>query len=319
MCSVRVAAENHVPYEVQAALVDATGKVFWYWNDYRRYLHKAGVNQATVMRLTAGGVSKYEVMRRLLDELDGAGAAGRQVQLQLVEAMVGLRVPAVDGVEPGDAKAAQASLRTVADEHGLLPETKAAAQRAEETLAAKQRREQAAARARARESGAQHRQALFAEYCALLKHTDDTQARGYRLEEMLGEAAELDGLRYHPPYRKGSVVQTDGMVGFEGFQYLIEARWRMDPPNVAAVAALAHKASRSLQSTRALFVSVEGFRPAVVTELETGVKNVLLMSGDDLSLILEGRMTVGQALQLKVEEGAKKGRIFYDLRAKGWT
>ena len=37
--------------------------------------------------------------------------------------------------------------------------------------------------------------------------------------------------------------------------------------------------SRTLQSTRALFVSVVGFRPKVVTALQSGVKSVLLMSG----------------------------------------
>lgn len=316
----RVAAETHVPYEVQAALIDATGKVFWFWNDYRHYLRKAGINPATVMRLTNGtGLSKYDVMRQLLDELDLGGAAGRQVQLQLVRAMVVAPVPAVDGIEPADAKAAQASLREVADEHDLLPETKAAAERAEEGLAVKQRRAQAAVRTREREVSALRRRALFDEYCALLVRTDDKQRRGYRLEEILGEVAEIDGLRYHQPYRKENVVQTDGMVVFEGFQYLMEARWRMDPPDVAAVAALAHKASRTLQSTRALFISVVGFRPEVVTELQAGVKNVLMMSGAELSLILEGRMPLDRALQLKVDEGAKKGLIFYDLMAHGWA
>jgi hypothetical protein len=134
----RVAADTHVPYEVQAALIDATGKVFWYWDDYRHYLRKAGVNQATVMRLTDGsGLSKYNVMRQLLNELDVAGAAGRQMQMQLVRAMVAAPVPAMDGIEPADAQAAQASLRAVADEHDLLPESKAAAKRAEEGLAVK--------------------------------------------------------------------------------------------------------------------------------------------------------------------------------------
>lgn len=314
----RVAADTHVPYEVQAALIDATGKVFWFWNDYRHYLRKAGVHQAVVKRLTSGaGLSKYEVMRQLLDELDAAGPTGRQVQSQLVRAMVAARGPAVDVAEQGEAKQAQASLREVADEHGLLPETKDASERAQESLAVKQRREQVAARAREREASARRRAALFSEYCALLAQTDDKQHRGYRLEEMLGELAKIDELRYHPPYRKENVVQTDGMLVFEGFQYLIEARWRMDGPDVAAVAAIAQKASRSLQSTRALFVSVVGFRPEVVAELQSGIKNVLLMSGAEFSLILEGRMTLGRAVQLKVDEGAKKGLIFYDLTAHG--
>jgi len=62
-----------------------------------------------------------------------------------------------------------------------------------------------------------------------------------------------------------------------------------------------------------MFLSMAGFRPEVVRELETGDKNVLLMSGQDFALILEGKMTFPQALQLKVDEGAKKGHIFYDL------
>jgi hypothetical protein len=87
---------------------------------------------------------------------------------------------------------------------------------------------------------------------------------------------------------------------------------------VPAVAALAHKASRNLASTRGLFVSIEGFRPEVVAELETGLKNVLLLTGQELTLILDdGPLTLRRALQLKVEECANRGHIFYDLGAAG--
>ncbi len=37
------------------------------------------------------------------------------------------------------------------------------------------------------------------------------------------------------------------------------------------------------------------------------------MSGAEFSLILEGRTTLAEGLRLKVHEGAKKGRIFYDI------
>jgi hypothetical protein len=103
------------------------------------------------------------------------------------------------------------------------------------------------------------------------------------------------------------------MVTFEGFQYLIEARWRDEPADVVAVAALAQKAHRSLQSTRGLFLSMTGFRMEVVAELETGTKNLLLMTGSEFSLILEGRFTLAEALRRKVDEGAKKGHILFDI------
>jgi hypothetical protein len=100
---------------------------------------------------------------------------------------------------------------------------------------------------------------------------------------------------------------------FEGFQYLVEARWRDEPADVAAIAALSHKAHRSLQSTRGLFLSMAGFRPEVVAELEQGEKNVLLMSGVEFSLVMEERVTLRHALQRKVEECAKRGHIFFDI------
>jgi hypothetical protein len=133
-----IAADEHVPYDVQVALVEASGKAFWYWDDYRHFLRKAGVHPAVVQRMTNAGLSKYAVMRELLAELDGTGAAGRRVQLQLVRALVALPLVAQNGVEPAEAKAAQAQLRAVSDVHGLLPETKAAREQTEERLSAKQ-------------------------------------------------------------------------------------------------------------------------------------------------------------------------------------
>lgn len=304
-----------MPYPVQAALVDASGKVFWYWDPYKHCLRKSGVHAATIARLTAGGASKYQVMRELLAELDTAGPQGRRVQVQLVEALSTHPLSDADGIDVAAARAAQQRLRSVAEEHGILrpPAAKQREAAAAEQSAAR-RRDAAHRRARERESK-ESRQQLHAEFCQLSREAGERekQERGYRLEEMLGEVARLDGLTYTPPFRKGTVVQTDGMIGFEGFQYLLEARWRDARADVAALSNLSAKASRNLQSTRGLFLSVVGFRPEVVSELESGIKNILLMTGQEFLLVLEGRVTLRRAFELKVEEGAKRGRIFFDL------
>src|SRR5687768_886386 len=62
----RVDAKTVVPYEVQAALVEAAGKAFWYWDDYRHFLRKSGVHSTLVTSLTNSGLSKYQIMRQLL-------------------------------------------------------------------------------------------------------------------------------------------------------------------------------------------------------------------------------------------------------------
>lgn len=309
------AVSKPLPYAVEAALVECAGKVFWYWESYRHFLRKSGVNASTVARLTGGELSKYEVMRRLLPELDNAGAGGRKVQAELVRGIASLPLSQNDGIDVAVAESARTQLRVAASEAGLLEPSESQRRDAAEMSAAQARRAQADRRRQERERAERRRKDLFSEYCGLLQDASDKQGRGYRLEEMFGEVAELDGLRYAPPYRKGTVSQTDGMVSFEGFQYLIEARWRMEPADVAALGALASKAGRSLQSTRALFLSVVGFREEVVREMETGTKNLLLMTGHEFSLVLGGSLSLGEALQRKVDEGAKKGHIFFDLVA----
>jgi hypothetical protein len=132
-----------MPYEVQAGLVDASGKLIWFWEDYRHFLRKAGVHPATIERPLNSQASKYQVMRALLLELDAAGGPGCQVQIQLVRSLVAMPLNPQSGIDPSEAKAAQARLQALADEHGLLPETAAAREKAHEHLAAKRRQHDA--------------------------------------------------------------------------------------------------------------------------------------------------------------------------------
>jgi len=41
---------------------------------------------------------------------------------------------------------------------------------------------------------------------------------------------KLHDITYQPPYRKGTVEETDGFFTFRGFDYLLEARWRKTQP-----------------------------------------------------------------------------------------
>src|SRR5947209_3102499 len=77
-----------LPYPVQAALVDASGKVFWFWDAYEHYIRSCGVHEAVIARCRATGGSKYGLMRELLRELSLAGTNGQEAQKRLVRAMV---------------------------------------------------------------------------------------------------------------------------------------------------------------------------------------------------------------------------------------
>ena len=71
---------------------------------------------------------------------------------------------------------------------------------------------------------------------------------------------------------------------------------------------------KKLAGTRGLFISVNGFRDCVVAELTRGTESkLILMDGADLSLILEGQITLTDALDLKIQKAAQEGIVFFPL------
>jgi hypothetical protein len=120
----------------------------------------------------------------------------------------------------------------------------------------------------------------------------------------------LHDILYQPPYRKGTVEETDGFFTFRGFDYLLEARWRKTQPPVADLRAFSGKVKAKIESTRGLFLSIPGFRDEVVTEAAT-LSNLILMDGQELALILEGRVSLVEGLQIKLDNAAQKGLLYY--------
>lgn len=99
---------------------------------------------------------------------------------------------------------------------------------------------------------------------------------------------------------------------FDNFRYLIEARWRETSPTVNELGGFANKVERKLKSTRGLFVSIVGFRKEVLDEVATG-SSIILMDGQDLMLILEGHVSLIEALRLKIDKASRQSEIFYSL------
>lgn len=74
------------------------------------------------------------------------------------------------------------------------------------------------------------------------------------------------------------------------------------------------KVDKKITSTRGLFVSIPGFRAEVVLEFTRGVtSNIVLMDGMDLLLILEARVSLIDALEIKIQKAAQEGIILFPL------
>ncbi len=295
---------ERVPFQIREAVVSVCGKAFWLKDPFRAFLLSCGVPAPLYDRYAEE--SKFKIARHILAELDGIGEEGHLVQRRIVTEMCKLRKVPDDNVPDRDA-ALQALrwLKQLAVDQKLFAEEQ---QTTAEARGAEARRKQAALAARA-----QKMEQLRSAFNSMATSREDPQSRGYGLEDLLAELFEAHEITYRRPYRTPT-EQIDGHFEFKGFDYLVEARWRSAPPAEADLAAFKTKVDKKLTSTRGVFVSIVGFHPEVVLEFTRGVSsNIVLLDGSDLSLVLEGHVSLGDALDLKIQKAAQEGIIYFPL------
>jgi hypothetical protein len=140
----------------------------------------------------------------------------------------------------------------------------------------------------------------------------DRQAAGYALENIIEELFFLYDLDYRKSYRT-ETQQIDGHFRFEGFDYIVEAKWRKDKPNEQEIAGFKQKIDTKLDSTRGVFVSIQGFRDEVIRQFSGRGANIIFWTGQDLYIVLDGRMDLRDALRIKIEKAAQEGIVNYQL------
>jgi hypothetical protein len=295
---------SSIPFDIREAVVQACGKAFWLKDPFRGFLLSAGVPSHVYDRYAEE--SKYKIARHVLSDLDDRGEDGWAVQRRVVTELCKLRdVPDPTVPDRDAALKALRSLKELAVTRKVLVEDErsVADQRMVEA-----RRRQAALAARARKT-----QELRAAYNQMAVERDDPQKRGYGLEDLLAELFEVHEIIYRRPYRTAT-EQIDGHFEFKGFNYLVEARWRVIQPGEADLAAFKGKVDKKLSSTRGVFFSIVGFRKEVVMEFTRGISsNIVLFDGADLSLILEGHLSLIDALDLKIQKASQEGIIYFPL------
>lgn len=139
------------------------------------------------------------------------------------------------------------------------------------------------------------------------------QQVGYSLEEIIKELFSLSSIEYRKSY-KTDTQQIDGYFRFEGFDYLVEAKWRNDQPNEGEIGSFQRKINTKLESTRGVFFSISGFREEVVKQYDGEGANIIFFTGEDLALILEGRIELTEVLIKKIEKAAQYGYSLTHVR-----
>ncbi len=151
------------------------------------------------------------------------------------------------------------------------------------------------------------------EYYSLFS-SENPQDRGYRLEKIVANLFKINEIDYHDSYRNSSnTQQLDGYFRFEGFDYLVEMKWEKNPVNSPKIASLKQKVDTKLTSTRGLFLSINGFRDEVIQDFANRDSKILFMDGQELSYILENRITLYEALKVKIVGASKTGNPYVSI------
>lgn len=294
---------KQLPYEILEQMIQCFGKCFHYKDPVASFMLSSDVPGQIINKYR--DLPKFVWARRVLEELS-ENEQGILIQRKLLTNLCSLRdLPDKDVPDRNAGIETLKTLKKIASENDLIVKEK----RKKEELTNKiilQKQTMVQERAKKLE-------ALRQTFIENITSTNRQKA-GFDLEEILRRLFELNDIEYRKSYRNSeNTQQIDGYFKFEGFDYLVEAKWRKDMPNGAEIAGFKHKVDSKLESTRGLFISINGFRDEVIWEFSGKGSKIIFMTGHDLTLILEGRVSLKEAISIKVEKAVQLGETLYPL------
>jgi hypothetical protein len=292
---------NPLPYEIMDAMIQCFGRSFFYKDPMSAFLYNCEVPRALADKHRHE--HKFVWARKLLTEL-GESESGRVLQRRVLTALCQLRnLPDKEVPDRAAGLDALRNLKDLALAHDLVAR--------DEVDRGTQRKQAAAEHTRILQERSAKLESLRQTFNAAAIDSN-RQAAGYSLEDLLRELFSLFELEYRKSYRT-ETQQIDGCFNFQGFDYLVEAKWRSDQPTEQELGGFQRKVNTKLESTRGLFVSVPGFRPAVAAQCNGYGANLILMDGRDLIHVLDGRTDLRDGLKKKIERAAQEGIVFTPL------
>jgi hypothetical protein len=293
---------ERLAHDILEAMVQCFGKSFHFKDVMASFLQSCGVSQSMVEKYR--DEPKFPWARHLLTDL-GQTEEGYLLQRAILTGLCRLRSLPDENVPDRNAGlAALRRLKELANEQKLVArETK------KQELS---RSQQHAERMRIIQDRRRKLEDLRNAFNAAAIDTNRQRA-GYTPENILKELFPLFEIEYRKSYRT-STEQIDGHFHLDGFDYLVEAKWRTDRPTEKEIGAFKHKVDSKLKSTRGLFVSVPSYRAEVIKQFNCRGSNVILMDSSHLVEVLEGRVNLCDLLRCMVRKAAQEGLVYTDIR-----
>ena len=290
-----------LPFEIQNQIIQCIGLCFHYKDNVEAFLVSCGIDRRFVEKHK--DQAKFVWARNLLNELDEK-ENGFELQKKILTELCKLRnLPDRDAPNPDAGLEALRKLKELAIENKFEIEEK------------KKNTEQRKIIASEKQKIIQERAESLAELSKLFYSSitnSNRQQAGYSLEDILERLFPIFDLDYRKSYKTGT-QQIDGHFKFEGFDYLVEAKWCDDQPNENEIGGFERKVNTKLESTRGIFISINGVRDEVIKQFNGKGSNILFFSGEDLVHVLEGRIDLKEALRKKIDKAAQEGQVYMPI------
>ncbi len=141
------------------------------------------------------------------------------------------------------------------------------------------------------------------------------QQRGRAFEYVLKQIFSREDMEPRASMRP-SGEEIDGSFVMGDRFFLLEAKWHAAPIPASALYAFKGKVDGKLIGTIGAFFSMSGYSTEAVDALLYGKElNLILFSGEDLLLIEDGKMTMREAIRVKLRYAAEYGQPFFALEA----
>lgn len=135
------------------------------------------------------------------------------------------------------------------------------------------------------------------------------QARGKLFETFLRELFKCQSIKMGDQLRLVG-EEIDGTFKFEGENYIVEAKWQDPSTSTSQLYIFAHKVDGKMHG-RGLFISVNGFSHEGIKAIVHGKHiQTILMDGQDLSYVLEDRITLESMLDYKIRAAQTRGDVY---------
>lgn len=296
-----VDVRKKLDFQIKERIVKLAGACFWYWDGFHSFLLSSGVHRRLLTKFPKGTFSKYQVMRNILDELEISSDV--EIIENIVSSFYRLTTPIDrDNLDVNEAKQ-------------LLKDFKAAVgddpiQRALQEKERQKRQKEAKQRGERTQTQLKRLEEIKKHFLSVFSGGDYTpQQKGFELEKIFFDLLDLEELEYTKPYR-GSGEQIDGHFSYAKFDYLVEIKWLKGQVKQSDLSIFDGKIRGKAQSTRGFFLAVNGFDDNAIRKYTGDSPRIILMDGQELINVLEGRKSFFDSLKYKVDALVRFGDIY---------